>query len=193
MNQQIENAISRIADQARGRYDELMRNARQMTEHAAGRVTRGKKPLKTISRMGLKITAVSHRTADKVLKQNTKLVEHQIDAVAGRLKAVADASNLRELVGTQIRLIPENASQIVSDTREAFSIVAGAGGEIRDIVVGTAAELRGKAPATRKPARKKAASPASKKASKKAAKKVTTRRTPAATKAAAPVAAAGSQ
>ena len=168
MKQNIENAISRIADDARARYAELLRDARQKTEQAAGQVTRGKKPLKTISRLGLKLTAVTHRTADKVLKQNTKLVEHQIDAIAERLKAVADARDLRELVGTQVRMIPESASRMASDAREALNIVVGAGGEVGQILQGTAAELRGKSPATKaraakKPARKKAARKTSRK------------------------------
>jgi phasin family protein len=168
MNQNVENAISRIADDARARYAELLHDARQKTEQAAGQVTRGKKPLKTISRLGLKLTAVTHRTADKVLKQNTKLVEHQIDAIAERLKAAADARDLRELVGTQVRMIPESASRMASDAREALNIVVGAGGEVGQILQGTAAELRGKSPATKaraakKPARKKAARKTSRK------------------------------
>ena len=169
MNPQIENAISRIADDARTRYAEIVRDARQKTELAAGRVSRGKKPLKTISRLGLKLTAVTHRTADKVLKQNTKLVEHQLDAIANRLKIAADAKDLRDLLRTQVRLIPENASRMASDAREALNIVVGAGGEVREILQGTAAELRGNTPVARKTARKKAARPAARKAGKKKA------------------------
>ena len=98
MNLQIENSISRIFDQAISRYQALLTGAREQTGKAAGRVVRGKKPVKTISKLSLKLTAVTHRTADKVLKQQAKMVENQIDAVAGRLRAAAESRNLRELV-----------------------------------------------------------------------------------------------
>lgn len=153
---QIENAMSRFAEQARGRYDELVTGAQRRANEAAGRISKGKKPVKTLSKLGLKLTAVSHRTADKVLKQNSKMVEHQIDAFAGRLKAAAAASDVRDLVSTQVRLIPENAASFVSDARDALSIVTGAGGEVKDLFKGTIDELRGRAPARRKAAKKTA-------------------------------------
>lgn len=173
MNAKFENTMSRIADEARGRYASLVRQARRRTETAADRVVLGKKPVKTMSGLGLKLTAISHKTADKVLQQQTRLVEHQLDALAGRLKAVADARNIKDLVRTQIRLIPQNVSRLAEDTRGTLSIVAGAGLEVRDVLKNTIAELRS-VPARRKPvARKKAASKsATAKAAKKRAKKV---------------------
>jgi phasin family protein len=150
MNPTFENTMSRIADKARGRYARLVKSARQRTESAADRVVLGKKPVKTITGLGLKLTAISHKTADQVLRQQTRLVEHQIDAVAHRLKAAAEASNLGELVRTQLRLIPQNVAKIASDTRDTFSIVASAGVEVRDVLKGTISELRGKTTAARK-------------------------------------------
>ncbi len=164
MNSQIENSISRIFDGAITRYQALLTGARQQTDKAAGRVIRGKKPVKAISKLSLRLSAVTHRTADKVLKQQTKMVEHQIDAFAGRLRAAAESRSLRDLVGTQIRLIPVNASQFVKDTRATLTIVAGAGSEVGGLVKSTVAELRGvpvvkarKAPANPKKTAKKTA------------------------------------
>ncbi len=156
MNPNFQNTMSRIADRARGRYARLVKGARQRTEFAADRVTLGKKPVKTITGLGLKLTAISHKAADQVLRQQTRLVEHQIDAVADRLKAAADAKNVSELVRTQLRLIPHNISRMASDARDTLSIVANAGIEVRDVVIGTISELRGKARATKKSSRKKA-------------------------------------
>ena len=175
MNQQIEKSISRIFDQAISRYQALLTGARQQTGIVASRVVRGKRPVKTISKLSLKLTAVTHRTADKVLKQQAKMVENQIDAVAGRLRAAAQSRNLRELVGTQIRLIPVNASQFAKDTRATLSIVAGAGNEVGGLVKNTVAELRGvpvaKTPKAPRKKKKVAAKTATKKkAVKKAVK-----------------------
>lgn len=173
MDLKLENAISRIADEARGRYREVLAAARQRTAEAAGRVAGGKKPVKTLSRFGLRLSAVTHRTANKVWKQQTRMVEHQIDAFASRLKAASQAADLRDLVSTQIRLIPENASTLVGDARDAVSIVTGAGGEVRDILRGTVDELRGRnLPVKKRPRRK---TPAAKKTAKKTARKTVTR------------------
>jgi hypothetical protein len=171
MNSTIENSISRIAEKARGRYQAILMDARSRTEKAAGRVTQGKKPVKTFSKLGLKLTATSHRTADKVLKQQTKMVEHQIDAFAGRLAAAAEANGVRDLVKTQFRLIPKNAALLVNDTRAALGIFVGAGAEVRSLIKDTAEELRGRKPAAAKATAKTPAAPRKKSAKKKTAKK----------------------
>ncbi len=146
MNLQIENSISEITDKVRDRVEDAVNSARQSTDQAAGRLTRRKKPVKTISRLGLKLSGVTHRTANKLWKQQTKLVEGQIDAVAGRLKAAAEAADLRDLVQTQVRLFPENTASIAGQAREALDIVKGAGGEIAELLKGTVAELKGQKP-----------------------------------------------
>lgn len=160
MNLQIQNSINEIADKARGRYEEAVKAAREGTEKAAGRLSKGKKPVKAVSRFGVKLSGVSHRTVNKLWKRQTKLVEDQIDALAGHLKAAANADDLRNLVKSQIELIPDNANRFRDEAREAFIIVKGAGSEIRDIVKGTVDELRGQKPLARKAAApKKAAAP----------------------------------
>ncbi len=150
MNLQIEDKISEIADQARDRYEDAVSAAREGTEKAAGKLSKGKKPVKIVSRLGVKLSGVSHRTVNKLWKRQTKLVEDQIDALAGHLKVAATAQDLRNLVETQIELIPDNASRLKDEAREAFDIVKGAGSEIRDIFKGTADELKGKKPAAKK-------------------------------------------
>jgi len=167
MNPRVENSISRIAEQARGRYTTALKNARSRTEKAADRVSDGKKSIKTLSKLSLNLTAVTHRTADKVLKQQAKLFEHQIDAFAGRLSAAAEATDVRNLVKTQFRMLPENASLFVNDARSALGIVFGAGAEVRELLKGTVQEFR----ATSKTAAKRAATRKAPKARKKTAKK----------------------
>ena len=179
MNLQIENTISRIADEARGRFNKILKDARYQAESAADAVSKGKGPVKTVSKLGLKLTATSHKTADKVLKQQTKLVENQIDAFASRLHAAAGATGLKDLVDGQVRLIPEQASRFVGDARETLNIIAGAGQEVGTLLKGTVAELRGvSTPVTKKATVKKATG-------KKAAPKKTTTKKVAAKKPAA--------
>lgn len=156
MNTRTEMTFSALAERARDRYEDAVKGARRRSERAAGRITRTKKPVKTLSKLGVKLSDLSHQTASKLLKQQTKLVEAQIDAVAGRLQAAADATDLRDFFRTQIRLIPENSGRFADDAREAFRIVRGAGGEVRGLVRETVDELRGRKPVARKPAAAKA-------------------------------------
>ncbi len=160
--------VDRLTDKARGRIENIVSGARHQTEQAAGRVKQGKKPVKTLSRMGQELSSISHRATTKVVRSQAKLIENQIDAFAGRLNTAAHATSVRGLVSDQIRLFPENAAQFVEDTRNTLAAVAEAGGEVRQLFSGTISELRG----TPAPARKKAAAkPAAKKAAKKTSKK----------------------
>ena len=146
MNLQIEDRISEIADKARDRYDEALDRARTNTKKAAGRVSKGKKPVRTVSRFGIKLSGVSHRTVNKLWKRQTKLVEDQFDAVASHLKAAAGAQDIKDLFETQIDLIPDNTNRFKDEAREVFGIVKDAGSEIRGILKETVDELRNKKP-----------------------------------------------
>ena len=155
MKLQIEDKISEIADKARERYDETLERARANTKKAAGRVSKGKKPVRTVSRFGVRLSGVSHRTVNKLWKRQTKLVEDQFDAVADHLKAAANADDLRNLVETQVELIPDYASRFKVELRESIDIVKGAGSEIRDILTDTVKELKGEKKTLRKAAESK--------------------------------------
>lgn len=170
MNPRVERSINRIAEQARSRYAALLGAARNQTEQAAGVIRNGKKPVKTLTRFGVKLTDVSHRATAKVVKQQAAMVEHQIDALATGLRAAANADGLRDLVRGQFRRIPENASLLLTDGRATLSIVAEAGGEVRQLVAGAVAELRGRSTTPRKTSKKAAKTRATKVKSKAKAK-----------------------
>ncbi len=156
MSLQIENSISDIADRVRDRYEDVLRGARRRTETAADRLSKGKKPVRSISRLGVRISGVSHRTTNKLWKQQTKLLEKQIDAVAGRLEAAVGAEDLRDLLETQIRLFPEGTARFADEAREALKLIKGAGGEIRELVKDAVAELKGQKPVAGKATARKA-------------------------------------
>ncbi len=182
MNPQLEASINRIQDRARGRYQQLLEGARSRTERAAGRIDSGKKPLHTLSNLGIKLSGVSHRTTDTLLKHNTQLLENQLDIIAMRFSKAADARSVRDLVGTQLGLVPEQVGRLAADTRASLGIVLKAGSEARELLKGTVSELRGSAIAgARKPARRKAAKKSTAaKAPVKKARKVRGTRAPAA-------------
>lgn len=188
MNSQIEASIDQIEDGAedivagaRGGVRGLIVSARRRGERAADVVVKGKKPLATLSGVGLKLSAVSHRTTDRVLKQQTELASNQLDMVAARFRAAAGATGLKDLVAEQLRLTPEQFRRLGQDARQSLSIIAAGGSEVRDVVKGGLTELSNRAgkggakkrgTAKKKAARKAVAKPAArrKKVSKKAKK-----------------------
>jgi hypothetical protein len=171
MKNRIQNAIDEIATEARGRYDELLKGARQTTRDAAKQVGKGKAPLQTVTRLGLELTAVGHRTADNALKHNKKFLINRMDALTERLRTAAGAECVRDLVKGQLKLFPENVAQFRKDTRGAVDIAVKAGGEVRELFAGTVAELKGDKPASRaRPAKKKAKRTKSPSTKKKAAR-----------------------
>lgn len=182
MNAQIEQSMNRIADGARGRFRGMIDNARRGGQRAAATVAEGKKPVRTLSGLGLKLSAVSHRTTDRVVKQQTKLTVNQLDAIAERFESAAGATCLRDLVKKQFRITPAQFQRFANDARESFGIILEGGNEAREVVKGAVQELRAKQPKPRtktarkapaKKARKKAAAkPVAKKVTKKRAKKV---------------------
>ena len=191
MNPQIEKSLNRIEDGAddiaagaRGSVRGLVTSARQRGHQAAIRVAGSRKPLEDLSGIGLKISAVSHRTTDRVLKKQLELATNQLDLLALRLKKAADATGLRDLVATQLRMTPEQFRRFGQDARDALAIITAGGGEARDVIKGGLTDLtkrtrtttRRAAPKKKSPARKKAAraKPATRR---KTAKKTATRRT----------------
>lgn len=167
----VDNARDAIATQ----IDKIVDGARLRAAAAAGQVADGKKPVQTLADAGIAISKVSHKATGKIIKQQARIVSNSIDAVAGRLQAAAGAESLKDLVSTQVRLVPENTARLINDTRDALGIVADAGTEVRGIVVKTFGTLRGRTPA--RPARKTAAKKTAVK--KPVAKKATTRKAPA--------------
>ena len=172
MNTKTQSSINRIADRARARYAAWIASARQQTEQAAGRVRDGKKPVKKLSQLGHKLTTVSYRTTTRMLDQQTRMVERQIDALATRLRTAAKADTIVDLVRDQMQLVPEEASRFAADARATLAIVADAGGEMRDIITGTVADIRGtkSAPKKKSPTKKAQASKPARKTKAKTAK-----------------------
>lgn len=185
MNPQIEQSINRISSGARGSVRAVINGARARSQYAAKTVVNTKKPLNTLSGLGLKLSAVSHRTTDRVVKQQTQMAAHQLDLIAARLQSAAGATCMRDLVKKQLKMTPEQFKRFGRDTRDSLSIFVEAGSEAREVVKGTFKTLRKqdvtpRTKATRKKRtaaktakRTAAARPAKRKVAKKTAKKRT--------------------
>lgn len=178
MNPQIEQSLDRLSVQARAGV-----------RRAAATLRDGKKPLKSLSGVGLKLSAVSHRATDGWLRQQTRLAANQIDALADRFASAAAANGPRDLLRRQIEMTPGQFATLRADARDSFAVLAGAGRDARAVIAAGVASLREpaapvtkKRPAAKKTARRKTAAGTAT-ARKKAPRKKAVRR-PAATPAA---------
>lgn len=142
MNPQIEQSINRLSAGARDSVQAVVSGARARSQTVAKTVSNTKKPLNTLSGLGLKLSAVSHRTTDRMLKQQTQLAAHQLDAIAARFESAADATCLRDLVKRQARMTPEQLQRFGRDARESLAILVEGGSEAREVVKGTWQALR---------------------------------------------------
>ncbi|MBT8085338.1 MAG: hypothetical protein KJO19_13410 [Woeseia sp.] len=184
MNPQIEQSINRISAGARNSVRAVVDGARSRSQYAAKTVANTKKPLNTLSGLGLKLSAVSHRTTDRVLKQQTRLTAHQLDAVAARFESAAGANGLRDLVKKQVRMVPTQVKRLGRDARESLSIIVEGGSEAGEVLKGSFKTLRNqdvtpRTKATRKkrtPAKKARKTAAARPAAKKTARKTTKKR-----------------
>ena len=175
---QLENSLSRASEVTSERLNAVISGAREGTDRAAGRVLERKKSVHQLSQFGIKLTRVGQKTADKLLKQQEKLIDRQLDGIARRLKAAAAAKDLPGLLRSQLPLFPEGPEKIVSETRATVGIFIDAGTEVRGLVQDTVAGLKGDTkPAAKKAARKTAAKkPARRKAAPARTKKAAARK-----------------
>ncbi|MGB5247049.1 MAG: hypothetical protein WBM54_06290 [Woeseia sp.] len=183
MNPQIEQSINRISSGARGSVRAVIDGARARSQYVAKTVVNTKKPLNTLSGLGLKLSAVSHRTTDRMVKQQTQMAANQLDVVAARFESAAGATCLRDLVKKQIKMTPAQIKRLGRDTRSSLAIIVEAGSEAGEVVKGTFKSLRNqtvapRAKATRKTrtAAKSAKVTAAARPAKKVAKKVAKKR-----------------
>ena len=129
--------------------------------------------VEALTEVGVRLSKVSQRTADRLIRQQAKMLTGSVDAVMTHFQAAAGASDIKELLLTQTRLVPADTSRSIGDARDMADIMFSATAEVRDIVFGAIGGLRGDSDATaakaasapvRKRARKASPKPAAKKA-----------------------------
>ncbi len=99
------------------------------------------KHVEAMADASIRISKVAHETADKVIRRQAGIAVAGIDAAMGGLQAAAGAGNVKDLMLSPARLMPENAARLAGDTRDVLDIMLGAGAEIREIVFDAVTEL----------------------------------------------------
>jgi hypothetical protein len=200
------NKIEKIADnlktETRMIADRAIASMRTAGLETAGLLTKTKGPVHAIADTSLKLNTLSHKSFEKMVKQQVAALDDLIDGSAHRIEMAAKAKTVKALVDGQISSLPKTRKHAVKNAKKTVALVKDTGdafGDLfKDVVVDISSARKGGKPVAKKkaagrPAAKKKAAgrPAGKKkaatrkaAAKPAAKKRAARKAPA--KAAAP-------
>jgi phasin family protein len=175
------NRIEQIADnlkaESRLLADRAVAGLRSAGLETAGLISRTKRPVHVVTDTSLKINNLTHKSIEKLVKQQARMLDDLIDGSVQRLEMASRAKTVKTLVDGQISTLPKSRDHAVSNARKTVALVRDTGESFGDLFKDVVVDISSARPG-RKPARKKAASrkPAARKT---AAKKRTTKKAPA--------------
>jgi len=164
-----------LAEQASRLRTEPVKAAREATAKSAERIKALNPRIRAMSRSGVKLTAISQSTAERLIHLQEQLVTSALTDAATQLERAARAEKVTDLVKDQAEVLRATRERIVSDITEAVTILKGAGGDVRDVATHAYESVTGKAT---KAAPKKKAKTARRK-TKRAVRKAPARKAPA--------------
>jgi phasin family protein len=155
-----------LAEKASQLRTEPLKAARKATEKSAARIKSLNPRIRAVSRSGVKLTAISQSTAERLIHLQEQLVTSALTDAATQLERAARAGNVKELVQDQAAVLRATRERIVADISEAVTILKDAGGDVRKVATHTYDSVTGKA--TPAAPRAKAARRKTKRATRKA-------------------------
>jgi hypothetical protein len=181
MMNRIEQIAGNLKAESRMFADRAVEGLRAAGLETAGLISRTKTPVHAFADTGLKLNALSHKSIEKLLKQQVASLEDLIDGSARRLEMAARAKSVRTLFEAQISSLPKSRDHAVKNAKKTVAIVRDTGDAISELVKDAVEDISASARPGRKPARKAAGRPAAKKAAgrKPAARKTAAKKAPA--------------
>jgi hypothetical protein len=195
------NKIEKIADnlktETRMIADRAIASMRTAGLETAGLISKTKRPVHAIADTSLKLNTLTHKSFEKMVKQQVAAIDDLIDGGVQRLETAARARTIKGLVDGQFASMPQARKHAVKNAKKTVALVKDTGdafGDLfKDVVVDISSARKGGKPVAKKkaagrPAAKKKAAgrPAAKKkaatrkaAAKPAAKKRAARKAPA--------------
>ena len=134
-----------LSDQASRLRTEPVKAARAASAKSAQRIKALNPRIRAVSRSGVKLTAISQATAERLIQLQEQLVTSALTDAATQLERAARADNVLDLVKDQADVLRATRERIVSDITEAVTILKGAGGDVRKVATHTYESVTGKA------------------------------------------------
>ena len=175
MMNRIEQFTDNLKSESRLMADRAVAGLRTAGLETAGFISRTKRPVHAVADTTLKLNALSHKSIEKLLKQQVKMLDDLIDGSAERIEMAAKAKNVKALFEKQVSSLPKSRDHAVKNARKTMTLVRDTGdafGDLfKDVVVDISSAGSKKAPARKKTTAKKRTT------RKAAAKKTTARKT----------------
>jgi hypothetical protein len=194
MMNKIEKFADNVKAETRMMADRAISGMRTASLETAGLLTRTKRPVHAIANTSLKLNNLTHKSFEKIVKQQVAVLDDLIDGSAYRLETAARARTVKGLVDGQISAMPKTRKHAVKNAKKTVALAKGTGeafGDLlKDAVVDISSPPKGgikqvaKKKAAGRPAAKKKAATRKAAARKPAAKKRVARKAPAKTAAA---------
>ena len=137
-----------LADRAGKLGERPVKAVRRATARSAERIKALRAPIRTVSRSGVKLTAISQSTAERLIEWQAQIVTSALTDAATQLERAAKAASARDILRDQADVLRATRERIVSDITEAVTILKDAGSETRKVATHTYASVTGKAEAT---------------------------------------------
>ena len=183
MMNKIEQLADNLKAESRMLADRAVAGLRTAGLETAGFIAKTKGPVHMIADAGLKLNALSHKSIEKMVKQQVVVLDDLIDGSARRLEMAARAKTVKTLVEGQMATLPKSRDHALANARKTVAIVRDTGdafGDLfKDVVVDISSVRKGKKKVARRPAAKQKAAGRKPAARKPAAKKTVARKAPA--------------
>jgi hypothetical protein len=187
MMNKIEKFADNVKAETRTIADRAIASMRTAGLETAGLLSKSKRPVHAIADTSLKLNALSHKSFEKIVKQQVAALDDLIDGGVQRLETAARARTIKGLVDGQFASMPKARKHVVKNAKKTVALVKDTGdafGDLfKDVVVDISSARKGAKPVAKK---KAAGRPAGKKkaatrkaAAKPAAKKRVARKAPA--------------
>ena len=175
-------AINEFIDEQKKGLAELLDNlkksrveaARSAARESAARIKSLNGRVRALARSGVRLTAVSQGAVQSLIELQAEIVSSALTDAAAQLERMAYTVSVRDLARMQAEVLQATRQRIVDDIARTVTVLKGAAGDARRVVVEARAAQTG-ASGTKTPMRRKAKMKAKVKAKVKAKTRTMTR------------------
>lgn len=139
-----ENPIRRVAKQYRQAGQVAVDRVRDALDNGADWVDSGRAPVQVLTDKTLKLNRISHNSAARLVRVQSEFIEGSVEGAAQRLQAAARARDLRQLLDSQVKLMPATRDRIVTDARKTIDVLVDTRDDLTSLVRETLGDLRGR-------------------------------------------------
>ena len=144
-----------MAEQAKGLRQNPLDAARKAGSRTAVKLHSLNDPIRAFARSGVKLTAISQETAQRLIELQAEVVTTALTDAATQLEKATRTVSVTDMIRGQGEVLKGARDRIVNDMSRAVKILRAAGGDVKKVASETMTKV--KKPAKAAPARKRPA------------------------------------